>query len=303
MIMTVGSERLLFDHLMYTRRPGFREADPAVTVSIDVDPGISRFHRVNALLLRAAGLGDMITYRRLRTQPEPEEWSAAGKQALSEGRLSQRDLKRLRANFEWWREHVGDESKWRRFYSEPRQPGDPFYGANYLFSKEAFALIQRLASSGHYQQIGVDLGDRRQVHRMVEHIAAAKTPLAVLDLSNNCMDTFPNNYLGVKGLEVLLKELDAVACDDTLLIFSDGRRNTDWIFHGYSFKVFRQIAGHRSSWSKEVLTWEHAAGTIEGPLEDHFHALSDADRRRIIFGSRDPAPFWRFFDQRPGFWD
>ena len=59
MIVGVGSERLLFDFLL-------KKSPTTYVVSIDLDPGIVRFHQINSVLLKMTPLRSLSVYQKLQ---------------------------------------------------------------------------------------------------------------------------------------------------------------------------------------------------------------------------------------------
>ena len=220
---------------------------PRVThlILVDRDVGINNYNRINVLLLRMAK--DIADYRRLRLQPEIDEWiSRAGEAALTEV-----DQQMLREYFGVWKSDVVNNSSFRAFHKEPSDSGSKFYGANYLWNEELFARIQTFAKEGRISVGNLDFSRTDAVQAVAKEIEGMGVKLSVLDISNAWWSV----YLKKSDLEKVLAAFDRIAHPESLLLVTEGPSLSfvfqmiidgalPWFYQGFTFGRIRSYSSY-----------------------------------------------------------
>lgn len=110
-VVSVGSERVLFDALMMP--------DPTEIIAIDFAEDIVKFHMINATLIKACVPEDISTYFQLRTQPTKKMWQEFSLQALQSGRIGHDEYSLLADinSHTWWAHSVAHNKQWHDFHT------------------------------------------------------------------------------------------------------------------------------------------------------------------------------------------
>lgn len=255
-VVTVGSERALFDFLMV-------EAALELRV-VDHDSQIIDFHKINAVLMRASE-GNHGKYLKLRHESSGSLWRKTLEQAREREAISAFDLQLALNRHSWWQELTHSDPRWTYLYSEkPYEIWNYYRGVNYLVDSSHFPRLYRLASSGRYHAELLDLSDSQRLKAYVDRLEANGISLALLDLSNAWQGDFPNNYLGQLGTSRVLGEFSRISSAGSLVMVTFGERAFQPMWYRvYRYSDFIDYVRTPNSWSGKPLSWEHVFQYID----------------------------------------
>ncbi|MGZ3707647.1 MAG: LIC_10091 family protein [Bdellovibrionota bacterium] len=177
-------------------------------ILIDRDPGVVRFNRINAELLRVAK--DRADYRELRIKASADEWRARGT------RISPEDWK-------WWTSTVRNEvTSFRNLHVVDRYSRH-FLGANYLEDDALFNRLHRAAVEDRIAALPIDFTDTGNLRKLSLEMKKLRLKVSTLDISN----AWWKDYAGASGVESLLSALEPRMSDETILLLTLAR-GSEW---------------------------------------------------------------------------
>lgn len=298
LIVTVGSERALFDYLL--------TPNASSLLVVDHDPGIVLFHRINSIVLRASG-GSRERYLELRHAKTFETWSRLLEKAHKERQINSLDREFVLSGdsrelmswspekmFEDWKVFTHQNPGWDvlLYQEKPGSTDDPFYGVNYFHEDGLFNRVYELARRGRYQVRLTNLASKSDVERVVSEIQRVGLTVAVLDLSNTWQNSAESPYLGPEKTGMVLKAFSRVAHDSGILIvtYQGPDRNQPGYYRGYYYRdlLSWQATSPEGSWADlaRLFTSEENATAFYDKYRIDDPRLSDP---RAAFGQ---TPAW-----------
>jgi hypothetical protein len=203
---------------------------------IDYDPDTIRFAKINRALLAAST--DRADYLNLRLSTPPEIWQRRSQRLADKEKetLSNPDSwafwdKKVRRNLGAWDNAFG------HFHTQPRNPSDPFFAANYLFDDGLYARLSQLAKGSRIWTLQLDLRHENEVRSLCEELKSDGLTLGVIDTS----DVPNSSETGTSVAAQYVKLISQYAPDSAIFLNTApaGGHGVHWSYFAFSNRRIR----------------------------------------------------------------
>jgi hypothetical protein len=203
---------------------------------IDYDPQTIRFANINRALLAAST--DRADYLKLRLIASPALWQQRSQRLAAEDKetLSNPDSwsfwdKKVRKNQTAWDNAFGN------FHTEPKDPGDPFFAANYLFDDRLYGHLSQLAKGSRIWALQLDLRHENEVRSFCEGLKSRALTLGIIDTS----DVPNSSETGTSVAAQYIKLTSQYAPDNAIFLNTApaGGHGVHWSYFAFSNRKIR----------------------------------------------------------------